>query len=136
MKYAAPAVVQLTPKYGLRDCVVSALSAYLGRPYEEVVAAAGKVYPYFWRTGLENKHAVRVARRLGRRVQFVRDFDIDEDSGVLTLGYNVGRNEHAVLLLEGRILELEDKPINSWEPSAYLTAHNARAGLLLVEVKR
>jgi hypothetical protein len=136
MKYPAAAVVQLTPKHGLRDCVLASLSAYLGKPYEEVVAAAGRVYPLFWRVGLENKHAIRVARRLGRRVRWVRDYDIDEDSGVLGITYNVGRAEHAVLLLEGRIFELEDKPINAWEPAAYLTANNARAGLLLVEVKR
>jgi hypothetical protein len=136
MKYPAPAVVQLTPKHGLRDCVLSAMSAYLGRPYEEVVAAAGHIFPTFWRVGIENKQAVRIARRLKKRVRWVRDYDIDDDSGVLGVTYNVGRTEHAVLLLDGRILELEDKPINSWEPAAYLAAHNARAGMLLVEVRR
>jgi hypothetical protein len=77
---------------------------------------------------------VRIARRLGKRVRWVRDFDLDEDSGVLVIAYHVGRNEHVVLLLEGRIVELEDKPVTSWEPAAYLAAHGATTGLLLVEV--
>lgn len=132
MKYAAPTVVQIVPKYGLKDCVLSAMSAYLGKPYEEVVAAAGKVYPNFARVGIENKDAIRIARRLKVPVRWARDFDIDDDSGVLGITYHVGRNEHAVLLLEGRIYELEDKPITSWEPAAYLAAHGACAGLLLV----
>lgn len=133
MKYPAPAAVQLTPKHGLKDCYISAISAYFGRPYEEVVAAAGKVFPTFWRTGLENKHALRVVRRLGKRARWVRDFDLDEDSGVLSISYHVGRTEHVVLLLEGRIVELEDHPVSSWEPSAFLTAHGAKTGLLMVE---
>ncbi len=135
MKYPAPAAITLTPKHGLKDCYVSAIAAYFGRPYEEVVAAAGKVYPFFWRTGLENEHVVKVVRKIGKRGRWVRDFDIDEDSGVLSINYHVGREEHVVLLLEGRIVELEDKPITSWEPSAYLAAHGARIGLLLVEAK-
>jgi hypothetical protein len=132
VKYPAPPVVQLVPKYGLRDCVVSALAAYLNRPYEEVVAAAAHVYPNFWKIGLENPHTVRIARRLKCPVKWVMDYDIDEDSGVLGISYNVGTNEHAVLLLEGRIVELEDKQLTTWEPAAYLTAHNARPGRLLV----
>lgn len=135
MKYPAPATVALVPKHGLRDCVSSAMAAYLGRPYEEVIAAAGRVFPTFWKTGIENKDAVRIARRLGKRVRWVRDFDIDEDSGVLVIGYHVGRSEHVVLLLEGRIVELEDKPVTSWEPAAYLAAHGATTGMLLVEVQ-
>lgn len=132
MKYAAPSVVQLVPKHGLGDCVIASLSAYLERPYEEVVAAAGKVYPTFWRTGLENKHTFFISRRLGIKVRWVRDYDIEEDSGVLSINYIVGLKEHAVLLLEGRIFELEDKPVTRWEPDAYLAAHGARAGCLMV----
>lgn len=135
MKYAAPAVVQLTPKHGLSDCVVASLSAYLGKPYELVVAAASRVYPYFWRTGLYNKEATKIARRLGKRVRWVRDYEIDEDTGVLIILYNAGHQEHAVLLLEGRIVELDAVPPTSWEPAAYLAANNARPGLLLVEAK-
>ena len=132
MKYPAPSVVQLTPKHGLKDCVCAALSAYLGKPYEEVVAAAGKIYPNFHRIGLDNPHTVAVARRLKVPVRWVKDYDIEEDSGVLTISYWAGRTEHVVLLLEGHILELEDLPTTWWEPAAYFAAHGARAGLLLV----
>ena len=135
MKYPAPPTIACVPKHGLKDCYASSMAAYLGKPYEEVVAAAGKVYPYFWRTGLENKHVARIARRLGKRVRWVRDFDLEDDSGVLTINYNVGRNEHVVLLLEGRIVELEDQPVTSWEPAAYMAAHGAKPGLLLVEAE-
>lgn len=134
MTHKALEVVQLVPKHGLKDCVIAALASYLGKSYEEVVAAAGHVYPYFYRTGLENKDAVRVARRLGCRVRWTPGYDIDEDSGVLGINYNVGTNEHVVLLLEGRIIELEDKTLTSWEPSAYFQAHGARPGHLLVRV--
>lgn len=132
MKYAAPFVVQLVPKHGLGDCVVASLASYLGKPYEQVVAAAGRVYPYFWRTGLENKQALAIAKNLKCSARWVRDYDIDEDSGVLGVSYIVGRREHAVLLLEGRIYELEDSPATCWEPAAYMAAHGARPGLLLV----
>jgi hypothetical protein len=133
VKYPAPSVVQLVPKHGLRDCVLSALASYLGRPYEEVVAAAGRVEPTFWRSGISTNQATeRIARRLKCSVKSVRDYDIDEDSGLLNISYHVGSNQHVVLLLEGRIYELEDKPITAWEPSAYLTAHGACAGTLTV----
>lgn len=135
MKYPAPAAISFVPKHGLKDCYVSALAAYLEKPYEEVVAAASRVYPNFWKLGIENKDAVRIARRLGKKVRWVRDYDLEDDSGVLIITYHVGRNEHVVLLLEGRIVELEDKPVSSWEPAAYLAAHGARVGMLLVEAQ-
>ena len=132
MKYPAPTVVQLTPKHGLSDCYLAALSAYLGKPYEEVVAAAGRAYPNFWKIGVENKHVISIARRLQTPVKWVRDYDIDEDSGVLSINYIVGLNEHVVLLLDGHIYELQDKPITRWDADAYLSVHGARAGCLLV----
>lgn len=132
MPYPAPDVAQLVPKHGLKDCVVAALTAYLGKPYEEVVDAAARVRKGFWKAGLEWQDAVKIARRLQIRVRLVRDYDLDEDAGVLAINYNVGHAEHVVLLLGGRILELEDTPVTSWEPKAYLVAHNARPGLLLV----
>ena len=132
MKYPAPTVVQLVLKHGLKDCVVASMASYLCKPYEEVVAAASRAYPNFWRYGLENKHAAVIARRLKCPVRWARDYDIDEDSGVLSINYIVGTNEHAVLLLEGKIVELEDKTVTFWEPSAYLSVHGAKAGLLMV----
>lgn len=134
MKYPSPSVVQLTPKHGLRDCVIASMSAYLGKPYEQVVGAAAQVYPNFWKIGLENKHTLAVARKLGTPLKIVRDYDIDEDSGLLTITYHAGKNEHMVLLLEGRIYELEDAPVTRWEADAYLTSHGAKAGLLMVQV--
>jgi hypothetical protein len=132
VKYPSPVVVSITPKHGLADCVVAAMSAYLEKPYEEVVAAAGKAYPNFWKIGLENKHAATIARRLKTPVRWVRDYDIDEDSGVLSINYIVGLKEHVVLLLDGHIYELEDKPINRWDPTAYLSVHGAKPGALMV----
>ena len=132
MTHPAPDTLQLVPKHGRKDCVLAALASYLGLPYEAVVAAAGHVCPNFVKVGVENKDTVRIARRLKQRVRWTAGYDIDEDTGVLVIGYNVGLNEHVVLLLEGRIVELEDDPITSWEPSAYLQAHNARPGHLLV----
>jgi hypothetical protein len=132
VKYPAPTVVALVPKHGLADCVVASLACYLGKPYEEVVAAAGKVYPNFWKCGLKNIQTTKIARRLGCRVKWVRDYDIEDDSGVLGLNYHTGSNEHAVVLIDGRIYELEGRQPTAWEPDAYLAAHGARPGLLLV----
>ena len=132
MKYPAPSVVSMVPKHGLLDCVVASLAAYLGKPYEEVVAAAGAVYPRFWKHGLENKKATYLARKLGIKTRWVRDYDSDEDSGVLGINYIVGTKEHAVLLLDGHIYELEDNPITRWDADAYLSVHGARPGFLLV----
>lgn len=132
MKYPAPPVMQLVPKHGLKDCVVAAVASYLCRPFEEVAAAASRSYPNFWKYGLENKHITTIARRLKTPIKWARDYDIDDDTGVLAVNYIVGTNEHVVLLVEGRIVELEDKTITFWEPSAYLAAHGARAGLLMV----
>jgi hypothetical protein len=133
VKYPAPTVVQLVPKHGLKDCVLAALAAYLGKPYEEVVAAAGHVNRLIPRSGVTtNLEGEKIARRLGCPVTSVRDYDIDEDSGVLNVHYHVGSNQHVVLLLEGRIFELEDKPVTYWEPAAYLAAHGACAGTLTV----
>jgi hypothetical protein len=131
VKYPAPPVVQLVPKHGLKDCIVASMASYLCKPYEEVVAAASRAYPNFWRHGLENKHAATIARRLKCPVRWARDYD--DDSGVLSINYVVGKSEHAVLLLEGKIVELEDKAVTFWEPSAYLATFGARAGLLIVK---
>lgn len=133
MKYPAPPVVQLVPKHGRKDCVLSALAAYLNKPYEEVVAAAGRVNPNIPKNGVAtNQEGERVARRLKCPVKSVRDYDIDEDSGVLNVHYTVGTNQHVVLLLEGRIVELEDTPITWWDPAAYMAAHGAVPGTLTV----
>lgn len=132
MNYPSSHVVQLVPKHGLNDCMVAALASYLCKPYEEVVAAAGRVAPTFVKTGLSNDEATRIARRLKCKVRWVRDYDLDEDSGVLGLTHNAGLKQHAVLLLDGRIYELEDRPITSWEPAAYFLSHNSTPGLLMV----
>lgn len=114
------------------DCVVAALAALIERPYEQVVAVAGRAVPNFWKSGIDNKDMPRIAKRLGVKVKWVTVYDIDEDTGVLSLTYHIGTKGHVVLLLEGRIVELEDRPITSWEPAAYMQAHGARPGHLLV----
>lgn len=132
MTFPAPPVVQLVPKHGLKDCLLAAMAAYLGRPYEEVVAASEHVRKAAWRTGVTPSDALRIARKLKCPCRWTRTFVLDEDTGVLGIVYNDASTEHVVLLLEGRIVELEDKPLTSWDPSAYLTANNARATTLLV----
>lgn len=132
MKYPAPTVAQLIPKHGLKDCMLASMATYLNKPYEEVVAAASRVYPNFWRLGLENGHALRIATKLKTPCRWARDYELDDDSGVLIITYTAGDARHAVVLLDGHIYELEDTPITRWEPDAYLAAHGARAGLLMV----
>ena len=133
--YAAPDVIQLVPKHGLKDCVVAALTAYLGKSYEEVITAAARVRKGFWRSGLEWQDSIKIARRLGVKVRLAKDYDLEEDTGILAVNYNVGRKEHVVLLMNGRIFELEDVPVTSWEPKAYLQAENVTPGCLLVRVE-
>lgn len=133
MKYSAPTVVQIVPKHGLNDCMVAALASYLCKPYEEVVAACGRIAPGFVKSGLDNDEAQRVARRLKFKTKWVRDYEMDEDTGVLTVKFNVGGKHHAVLLLDGRIFDLEDRPVVGWEPAAYMLAANVTPNLLLVQ---
>lgn len=131
-----PSVIQLVPKHGFKDCMISALAAYLQHPYEEVLIAAAAVRASCWKNGLAPHEAITIAKRLGHSVRWTREFDIDEDTGVLGIGYNDSRREHVVLLVEGRIYELEDQPVTVWSPDVYLTYFNAKTALLLVKETR
>lgn len=114
------------------DCAVCALSMFLQRPYEDVLAAAvqstdsGRIHI----NGMTTRDMKRTAQRLGVSLKLRRGFDFDEDDGVLSVCDK--REQHAVLLRAGLIFDSDG---SCWEPAEYLDEFGYRAMSLLVRVE-
>lgn len=129
---------RLYPKRGESDCAIAAMATVFRRDYEEVLIAAAKVRPHAWKSGLHWIDMPRVARRLKVKTRTrkvlggVPDFDMENETGVLWVGYRDRTSEHCVVLLEGGwIADPEYDPVVLAEHDDYCAVHNAYPGGLL-----
>jgi hypothetical protein len=128
-----PAYVKLTRQNGTnRDCAVASLSMFCCVNYEEALAACVLAQPAVLDCGMTWPEIRKAADILGADVKLVRSgrYDIDEATGLLNVRGR--RDDHAVFLWEGRIVEGNGE---LWlEPSEYLRHYKYRAHSLLVRV--
>jgi hypothetical protein len=113
-------------------CVAAALASLLGVTYEQVIAVGAQVDPQHWQWGWSIGETEEIARRLGRPLRRRRTYDLDEDTGLLSL--TMRPRGHLALLVDGRIYSMDelDGSVGVWRPDVYLAYHKARPGLLLV----
>ena len=124
-----PPVVQIQVQRAPGDCAITALSMYLGVPYEDVFGAAVKTTACsrVHHQGMFTREMKATAKRLGVLLRLRRGFDIEADEGVLAVAR--AGEQHAVLLKSGLIFD-GDRTV--WEPPVFLQHYRYRAVSLLV----
>jgi hypothetical protein len=127
---------------GCADCAISALATFLGKGYEHVLIAAGRVSNgRVMDTGLHGTEIERTAKALGFRLRRIPwdlvDEDEDDDLGML---YVKGRfhgekyEEHVVVYRHGpdgpEVVDCREPSI--WPFDLYMTHYAATPTTLLV----
>lgn len=125
----APAAIEPIPQKMEMDCVIAALAAVLGLPYQSVVDAAKAVDPLVLTVGLTPAETRRCARKLGRELAYAPTDDLDESTGVLF--HTKGRYRyHAVVLFSGVIYDPASGLL--YQPDAYFATFKYKPFKLLV----
>ena len=132
---APPDVLRWSPRsQGHGDCAIGAIQLACGVSYETALAAAITFEPEVLVEGLLIKEIEKTIRLLGFDVRRRRQYDLNEDTGILSLDSRSAG--HVVYLWEGRILEPDSHLSSLWlDPRAYLTHYRYKAGVL-IEVTR
>lgn len=129
-----PPIVQIQVQRAGGDCAIVSLSMYLGRNYEDVLAAAvSQTGRRAHRSGLFTRDMKGVAKRLGSALVLRRVFDLETACGILALrkATTVGEHseeEHAVLLRAGLIFDTDG---TVWELDTFLQHYKYRVLSLL-----
>ena len=121
-------VLRLVQQRGSHDCCIAALASYLGRDYEDVLAAAVAVQfdPKIHRKGMWMSQIERTSAALGHPLKRHRRWDWEASEGILCL---TGKADHVVILKAGLVFNSADATI--WEPDVYLSAEQYAPTLLL-----
>ena len=106
------------------DCVVACLAMYCGVPYEAALLAIGKE-SIFW-NGTSVKLLMEAAETLRCPLQEETTFDLDEDTGILWVGYRKGA-DHVVVLHEGMVIDTDGM---LWDARDYMKAKRAKVKAL------
>jgi len=122
-----PLLVRVVKQDGtLPDCAVAAVAMLCGVTYGEALAAFPKPKSVM-KIGAYLTEVRTAAKALGVTLRVSRRFDVDEDTGVLHVS---GRDEHVVLLWEGRIIDGNGE---CWlSASTYLGVYKYKPKTLLV----
>lgn len=111
------------------DCGIVALVCITGASYEDVLRAVCEVDPkHQGRNGLWVRQLEDAARKLGCPLRRRRKYDLDEDTGLLSLSMETPP-DHIVLLVRGTVYESDG---TLWEPDVFLKHRKATPGVLLV----
>ncbi len=81
------------------DCGIACLSSYLGVPYAEVRAAAGR---RLTKTGMTIRAMLNTAKVLGHHLVLQKDFD-EHDIGIVSLSRTDKSDGHVVLFIRGAV---------------------------------
>lgn len=124
-----PPIVQIQVQRAPGDCAITALSMYLGKPYEDVLGAAVSITKRarVHHVGMFTREMKRTAAKLGIRLMLRRGFDLDADEGVLAVAD--GDKQHAVLLKSGLIFDGDG---TVWDPSVFCDHYKYKPISLLV----
>ena len=124
-----PPVVQVQVQRAPGDCAITALSMYLGVPYEDVLGAAVSTTQRsrIHHVGMFTREMKRAAAKLGIALTLRRGIDLETDEGVLAVADR--EKQHAVLLKAGLIFDGDG---TVWEPETFLAHYHYRPISLLV----
>lgn len=114
------------------DCGITVLQLACGLTYESVLTEAVKIHPHPVTAGLYLTEVIDIARRLGYKITKRLTYDIQEDTGILSLlGTRKKQEGHVVYLWKGRIVEPVDHTL--WlDPDDFLKFNKYRATALFV----
>lgn len=131
MRTPFPELVRVVKQDGtLTDCAVAAVAMLCGVTYGEALAAFPKPDRVV-RIGAYLTEIQTATKALGIRTKLRKRFDIDEDTGIL---YVSGKDEHIVLLWDGRIIDGNGE---CWlSPTTYLGTYNYTPKTLIVPVDK
>ena len=128
-----PPVVRYQVSRGERDCAIVALSIYLQRSYEDVLAIAVPVTrsqaPH--NRGLWTREIRLVAKRLGAPLRLRRSFDLADDEGIA--GFQTGRDDDHVAFCKNGMVWEPDGTV--WEVDFYCEQNGYKPVSLLVRAE-
>ena len=119
------------------DCGIACLAMFIGRSYEDVLAAASAAEfdMQLHRRGVYLTQLVRIADHFGVTLKRQKMFQPDEASGLLSVVLRSAAfacPDHTVVLHEGLIFELAYQQI--WDYEDFVKDYRAKVGPLLVRV--
>ncbi len=127
--------VELVIQRGKGDCGIAALAMLLGRPYEDVFAAAiTRTCQKPHHSGMLTRQIQAAAARLGIVLILRRSWDLESSAGLLTVEQTEPKpdefTQHLVLLKFGLIFDTDG---TVWEPETFFEQQKFRPVSLLVE---
>lgn len=117
-----PPIVQIQVSRALGDCAVVALSMYLGRPYEDVFAAAASITKniLFHKTGMFWTQIHQTAALFGTVLhtrKITKAHDLENMCGLLGLTATSKREQHVVFVKAGLVFDSDG---TVWEIETFL----------------
>lgn len=109
------------------DCGIATLSMLTNVPYEEVLAAAGRIAPVE-RRGLWLHEIITISDELGVPLKRKRTYNPATSVGILHV-FDKG-NYHVCILWQGMVIETDGTIWREWE--TYLATRKWKPGSLLV----
>lgn len=129
-----PPIVQVQVSRSPGDCAVVALSMYLGKPYEDVFAAAVSVTKniVFHKMGMFYPQIHQVGQIFGAALHTRKTFNLETACGIIGLKRKHGETrklfeQHVAFLKAGLIFDGDG---TVWDAETYL-AHNGYISLCL-----
>jgi ABC-type bacteriocin/lantibiotic exporter with double-glycine peptidase domain len=127
-----PIIKAIYQRYGM-DCGVACLAMICGVTYETALVAVARKQPDVCAAGVWSKHLVAGADHLGFTLRKRQRFDLDADTGILNVSSPAWRNDHLVVLWEGRII---DTDAGFYMQDVYFSINNAKATALFVAERK
>lgn len=123
----------IMPQRGKMDCCVASMSMLFNRSYEEVLIVAARIAPRVLKSGLWTTDMLRIGQEFGYRLRRrLRNIDLDEMTGILSVRYRKERIDHAVFLTNGLVFDPELLPA-VWDAETYVKKHKLKVLELLEE---
>ena len=121
-----PVCIEPIIQKDVSDCAIACLAMVLGVPYVLASTIAQEVTKKPHKKGLGTRQMMSIARKLGRSMACVKaaDVDLDEDTGILFVGFTPSGNEHATVLFQGVLVNPADGLL--YDPATYLNTNKGR----------
>jgi hypothetical protein len=126
-------IIRVTAQRHSQDCAVACLSMVCGVPYENALVALAQDCPDICVTGCWTEHITKAAQRLGFMLKKRRRFDLEADTGILNTSSQQFKNDHLVVLWEGRIIDTDGV---LYMHDVYFSINKAKATALFVAERK
>lgn len=124
-------ILQVVQQRGKRDCAIACLAMICGASYEQALVAVAQVRVDVFEKGMFTTEMIRAAKYLNVTLRLKKPYDLDTDTGILSLASKKWPLDHVVVLKNGLIVDTDG---TIWDADAFVGAHHAKPGQLLVVV--